>query len=77
MSFNKRVLGKNIRDLRTRLELTQEQFAEAIGVFQPHIPDFEKGNISIKNVARIIEVFKVNAEDLFAGAFEEGEADAD
>ena len=54
--------GNRLRGLRTREDLTQKEFATALGVRQHHISEMEKGTrpISVDMAKRIGEIYKVS-----------------
>ena len=54
-------LGKNIKSLRTKNHLSQENLANILGVTQPAIARYESGKvyISITNLYKISKEFKV------------------
>lgn len=61
-------IGKNIRDLRIRNKLTQQDIAFYIFSDKCLISNIERGclkNITLKKIIAIAEVFKINATDLF------------
>ncbi len=55
------VFGKNVRKLRNKKGLSQEQFAEICGLHRTYISDIEcfTRNISLANVQRIASALDV------------------
>lgn len=55
------IIGKNVKHLRKRDELTQQQLAEKVGIKQPSIAAIEAGDASpsIDTIAKVAEVFQV------------------
>ena len=61
-------LGARIRNLRRKLEFTQVEFAERVGLDRSFLADVERGkrNISILNLALIADGLKVTLSQLFS-----------
>lgn len=55
------IIANNLKVLRKRDHLTQQQLAERVGIKQPSIAAIEAGSASpsIETIARIAEVFKL------------------
>lgn len=64
-------LAINIRLLRNRDKISQEDFAEKCGLHRTYISDIERctRNISIDNIERIARAFGVPASDLLKEDF--------
>lgn len=62
-------LGKRIRELRTRIGLSQEKFALKIGMDRTYFASVEAGkrNIAICNIKKIADGLKVTLSELFEG----------
>ena len=58
--MNKQILGKRIREQREAQNLTQEQFAELVGISSIHMSEIERGN---KNPSMEAFIRIVNALD--------------
>lgn len=60
--LNLKVLGNNIKNLRIKNELSQENFANILGVTQAYIVRYEKGLvcISTSNLYKLSKEFKVS-----------------
>lgn len=60
------ILGANVRALRLKLGLTQEQLAEKSELHRTYIGGIERGdrNISLKNIIRLAEVLSVSPSEL-------------
>jgi transcriptional regulator with XRE-family HTH domain len=67
MKTNKVLLGERIRDLRKTKGLTQEQFAELIGVEQKHVSRLELGKSfpPFDRLEKIAQVLGVPLKDIF------------
>ena len=63
-------LGQAIRDNRVRLNMTQAELADRIGVSQKVVSKYEKGicRPSIENVAVLAHVFGIAVDDLLGGS---------
>ena len=62
-------LGKRIRELRTRTELSQEMFALKIGMDRTYFASVESGkrNIAICNIKKIADGLGITLSELFKG----------
>lgn len=62
-------LGKRIKELRLKLQLSQEKFALAIAMDRTYFASVESGkrNISIKNLEKIATGLNITLEELFKG----------
>jgi len=62
-------LGKRIRELRTRTELSQEKFALKIGMDRTYFASVESGkrNIAICNIKKIADGLGITLSELFKG----------
>ncbi len=60
--LNLKTLGKNMKDIRTKKGLSQENIAEILGVSQACIAKYEKGIISIStnNLYKFCKEFKIS-----------------
>lgn len=63
----KKLLGKRIKEIRTRQGLTQENLAEKIGVGQRNLSKIECGSnfVTSETLARILSALNVEAKELF------------
>ena len=63
----KKLLGKRIKEIRTRQGLTQEFLAEKIGVGQRNLSKIECGSnfVTSEPLARILSALNVEAKELF------------
>jgi transcriptional regulator with XRE-family HTH domain len=63
----KRAVGKRIKIVRQRSGLTQDQFAEQVGLSQKYISGIERGveNPTMDTVIRLAKVLDVEPYDLF------------
>lgn len=71
MEDTRRMMGRNIREARKRLGITQEQLAERLGISTSQtISDIEKGARSVKalELKRIAEQLRVDFYDLLGPA---------
>jgi transcriptional regulator with XRE-family HTH domain len=63
----RQTFGRNMRDRRKALDLSQEKLGELAGLEQSYISNVEAGtrNVSIDNIARIAHALEVQIESLF------------
>lgn len=56
-----RVLAANLRKLRTKLHLSQEEFAERCGLHRTYVGAIERGerNVTLKTLGHIAETLRV------------------
>lgn len=68
----KEIVKNIVYELRSEAEVTQETFAEAIGVTRQTVIAIEKGNYtpSVMLALKIARFFKKNVEDIFSIAYE-------
>lgn len=61
------LLGRRIKELRKQKHLTQEQFAEKVGVYTRNISKIECGTsfVSSQTLSRIISVLEIEPMELF------------
>lgn len=59
-------LGKRIRNMRSRKNMTQERLGELIGVGTTHVSHIETGNTmpSMKTFVRILNALECSADEL-------------
>lgn len=59
-------LGKAIRALRTEMGLSQEAFADAVGIDRSYLGGIERGehNLAIMNLLKISETLEIPASQL-------------
>ena len=64
----RRSLGENLREHRTRRQMTQEFVAESIGVSRQAVSKWEKGlsDPSTSNLLALARLYGVSAEELLA-----------
>jgi transcriptional regulator with XRE-family HTH domain len=62
-----RVFGTNLRKYRTKLNVSQEKFAELCGLHRTYISDIERfrRSISLENVQRIADALSIDTYMLF------------
>lgn len=62
-------LGKKIKKIRLKLQLSQEKFALSIAMDRTYFASVESGkrNISIKNIEKIAKGLNITLEELFKG----------
>lgn len=65
-NFNPKIIGNNIKTLRLKQNLSQENVAKVLGVTQACIVRYEKGliHISVENLYKYSKLFKVSMNDL-------------
>jgi transcriptional regulator with XRE-family HTH domain len=63
----RQTFGRNMRDRRKALDLSQEKLGELAGLEQSYISNVEAGtrNVSIDNIARIARALDVQIGQLF------------
>ena len=68
----KEIIKNKVYELRITAAVTQEVFAEAIGVTRQTVIAIEKGNYtpSVMLALKIARFFKKNVEDIFSIAYE-------
>jgi transcriptional regulator with XRE-family HTH domain len=61
-----KVVGRNLRARRQAKELSQEEFADSIGVHRTYLGDVERGerNISLQRLERIAIELNIEARSL-------------
>ena len=62
-----KLFGKRVKELRKKNNLTQEQLAEKIGVYQKQIGNIETGVCftTFQTLEKLAQVFNVEIEELF------------
>lgn len=62
-----KLFGKRIKELRKNKNLTQEQLAESVGVYQKQIGNIETGTYftTMPNLEKIANALNVQIKDLF------------
>lgn len=61
------LLGLKIKNIRCRLNLSQEGFAEKVGLHRTYIGQVERAekNITLKNIHKICYALKIDPKELF------------
>ena len=61
-----KTVGRNLRAYRIERDLSQEVFAEVLGVHRTYMGGVERGerNLTLKSVERMVEKLGVRARDL-------------
>jgi len=61
-----RLLGRNLRNHRKEQKLSQEQFADLLGVHRTYMGGIERGerNLTLKSVERLAESLGVDPAEL-------------
>lgn len=60
------LLGKRIKELRSKRKMTQQQLAELIDIDQRNLSNIELGiNFSSKSLIKIAEIFNIPVKELF------------
>jgi transcriptional regulator with XRE-family HTH domain len=64
--INKRDLGFRITEKRKRLEMSQSQLGEMLGVSHAAVSDIERGvtNLNVESISKIADILKTTFEDL-------------
>lgn len=65
MDYQK-ILGENIRSLRTKQQITQEQLAELCDLHRTYVGAMERGdrNVSLNNIVKVAQALKVTPSEL-------------
>lgn len=65
----KEEFGNRVRELRTKVNLSQEKFALLIDMDRTYLASVEKGkrNVSLENIQKIANGFGIAIEVLFKG----------
>ena len=65
MDYQK-ILGENIRSLRTKQQITQEQLAELCDLHRTYIGAMERGdrNVSLNNIVKVAQALNVTPSEL-------------
>ena len=61
------LIGLRIKDIRCKLNLSQEGFAEKVGLHRTYIGQVERAekNITLKNIHKICYALKIDPKELF------------
>lgn len=61
------LLGLRIKDIRCKLNMSQESFAEKVGLHRTYIGQVERAekNITLKNIHKICYALKIDPKELF------------
>ena len=61
------LVGLRIKDIRNSLNLSQESFAEKVGLHRTYIGQVERAekNITLKNIHKICYALKIDPKELF------------
>lgn len=61
------LVGQKIRVIRNELNLSQEEFAEKVGLHRTYIGQVERAekNITLKNIHKICYALKIDPKELF------------
>ena len=62
-----KLFGLRVKELRKKCNMTQEQLAEKLGVFQKQIGNIETGTTftTMSNLEKLAQALKVDISDLF------------
>ena len=65
----KKIVGENIRRLRTQVGWSQEELAEVAGLHRTYIGAIERGerNVSLENIVGIAHALQVKPSELLKG----------
>lgn len=61
--------GRRVREHRERMAVSQEAFADIVGLDRTYVSSIERGrrNVSLENICRLASALKVDAGDLIRG----------
>ncbi len=64
-----RIVGRNLRRIRRERGLSQEEFADLLGVHRTYMGGVERGerNLTLRSLERLADRLKVDPRDLMAG----------
>lgn len=62
-----RTVGRNLRRIREERGLSQEKFAEFVGVHRTYMGGLERGerNLTLRSVEKLANTLKLEVRDLF------------
>ena len=62
-----KVFGSNVRKYRTKMNISQEKFAEICGLHRTYISDIEcfRRSISLDNIQKIADALEIETYKLF------------
>lgn len=65
-----RTLGRNLRTYRAERELSQEAFADVLGVHRTYMGGLERGerNLTLRSVEKIADTLQLDPLELLRGA---------
>ena len=69
-------VGSRIREAREAAGLTQERFAELIGISPQNVSCVERGLVSLTVLRRMCEILHVSSDSLLMGEYADHKADA-
>lgn len=63
----KMMLGKRIKELRHTMGVSQEAFAELMGIHRNTVAKLENGKLFVSpaNLDKLVQIFKIDYKDLF------------
>lgn len=66
-TYIKLKFGANIKKIRTSKNLSQEKFAELVGLHRTYITEVERGlrNVSLINIVKIAKGLDISISELF------------
>ena len=66
-SILNQLMGLKIKEIRNSLSLSQEEFAEKVGLHRTYIGQLERAekNITLKNINKICYSLKIDPKELF------------
>ncbi len=66
-SILNQLMGLKIKEIRNSLSLSQEEFAEKVGLHRTYIGQVERAekNITLKNINKICYSLKIDPKELF------------
>lgn len=62
------LVGKRVKELRNKLNISQEELADLAGLDRTYITSVERGrrNISIVNIEKLAKALKITLKDFFS-----------
>ena len=66
---NKEIIGRNVRLIRNRIQLSGKNFAVKIGISTNQLYSYEKGNTGFPGdlLGVIMTMFEITSEEIYAG----------
>ncbi|WP_303883871.1 helix-turn-helix domain-containing protein [Acetomicrobium mobile] len=75
-TWDKRKIGRNLKLIRVKRDISQMELSKALGIAQGHYSNIESGKrqLSLRLLAKICEMFGVNPSDIIADRDDDGDS---